>query len=299
MRRDERYGRYHSRKKRRRSRIVIASAMAVMAVLVVILVITVIKGGKKIPANTDVVSSSVEQSESSLIETSSAVSSGPTSSELEEQRLFQERYERAKGVLLANFTHPNYKDPDDLVYLKDVLGNKYKINASYFQLSHDAAYALKEMLDAASEDGITTFIINSAYRDRKQQQEFWDNRLKKDPTYGDDVYSNPVKTVPATASEHCTGLATDILCESVPHGTSDYKDTKEAKWLEENAWKYGFILRYPEDSTHITGVMYEPWHYRYVGKEVAKDIHESGLCLEAYLESLGLPLEDNDETPNP
>ena len=295
--------RYQYRRRKKRSQFLLKAGIPVLAVVLVVVTVLVIKGGKKIPSGiSDVssISSSVTVSSISSEPVSSEIVSGPTSSELEEQRLFQERYDRAKNVLLANFTHPNYKDPDDLVYLKDVLGKKYKINASYFQLSHDTAYALKEMLDAASEDGITTYIINSAYRDRKQQQSFWDNRLAKDPTYGDDVYANPVKTVPATASEHCTGLAIDILCESVPHGTSDYKDTKEAKWLAENAWKYGFILRYPEDSTHITGVMFEPWHYRYVGKDVAKDIHESGLCLEAYLESLGLPLEDaNDETTAP
>ena len=237
-----------------------------------------------------VVSSEIVSSEISEIIPEPA---GPTESEI----LFNERYERAKDVRLINFTHPNYDEAEDLVLLKDVLGSRYTINSSNFKLTRDAAYALKDMLDAAYDDGIKTFIINSAYRDRNTQQGFWDARLEKDPSYGDDVYSNPVKTVPAWASEHCTGLATDILCESVPHGTSDYKDTKEAAWLAENAYKYGFILRYPEDSTNITGVMFEPWHYRYVGKDAAKDIYESGLCLESYLESLGLPEEEDNAEP--
>ena len=57
------------------------------------------------------------------------------------------------------------------------------------------------------------------------------------------------------------------------------------KWLMENSWRYGFILRYPEDKSEITGIIYEPWHYRYVGKEAAKEIHERKICLEEFLQS--------------
>ena len=144
--------RYQYRRRKKRSQFLLKAGIPVLAVVLVIVTVLIIKGGKKIPSgSSDVssISSSVTVSSISSEPVSSEIVSGPTSSELEEQRLFQERYDRAKNVLLANFTHPNYKDPDDLVYLKDVLGKKYKINASYFQLSHDTAYALKEMLDAA------------------------------------------------------------------------------------------------------------------------------------------------------
>ena len=190
---------------------------------------------------------------------------------------------------MVNFDHPNYDDPDNLVSLDSLLSDAVTINSGANQLAEPAALALKEMFDAAEAEGITTYIVNSAYRDRATQQSFWDNRIAQDPSYGDDVYSNPVKTVPATASEHCTGLAVDILCDSVPHGTSDYKDTQEAKWLADNAYRFGFILRYPDEKQSITGVMFEPWHYRYVGKDAAADIYASGLCLEEYLASFGLP----------
>lgn len=205
---------------------------------------------------------------------------------------YERAYEVASQVRLINFDHPNYDEPEHLVSLNELLPDCVTINSGANRLEEPAAKALKELFEAAEADGITTYIVNSAWRDRETQQSFWNNRLAQDPSYGDDVYANPVKTVPATASEHCTGLAVDILCDSVPHGTSDYQDTAEAKWLAQHAHEYGFILRYPDKKQSITGVMYEAWHYRYVGKEAAADIHASGLCLEEYLASFGLPEEN-------
>ena len=66
----------------------------------------------------------------------------------------------------------------------------------------------------------------------------------------------------------------------------EQEDLEGQKWLMENCWRYGFILRYPKDKIDITGIIYEPWHYRYVGLEVAKELHESGLTLEEYMDSL-------------
>ena len=79
-------------------------------------------------------------------------------------------------------------------------------------------------------------------------------------------------------SEHQTGIAFDIN-----QANRSFVGTKEAKWLQENCYKFGFIIRYPEGKESITGYVYEPWHIRYVGENVAKEIFESGLCLEEYL----------------
>lgn len=84
--------------------------------------------------------------------------------------------------------------------------------------------------------------------------------------------------IPGT-SEHQIGLAVDI---SVEDG-SGQAASDVWQWLRENSYKYGFILRYPEDKTDITGISYEPWHYRYVGKETAEEIYRQGVCLEEYL----------------
>ena len=85
-------------------------------------------------------------------------------------------------------------------------------------------------------------------------------------------------------SDHQTGLAVDM--DTMGAYTTDFQYTEEYKWLEENAWKFGFILRYPSDKTDITGKEFEPWHYRYVGRYHALKIHESGLCLEEYLKEI-------------
>ena len=87
-------------------------------------------------------------------------------------------------------------------------------------------------------------------------------------------------------SEHQLGLAVDIVDKS--HQTLDaaQEDTPVQQWLLENSWKYGFILRYPNQKSNLTGIIYEPWHYRYVGQAAAQEIHERGICLEEYLEDL-------------
>lgn len=92
--------------------------------------------------------------------------------------------------------------------------------------------------------------------------------------------------VPGT-SEHQLGLAVDIVDVSYQLLDTNQENTDVQKWLLENSWRYGFILRYPTDKTDVTGIVYEPWHYRYVSKEYAKEIYEKGVCLEQYLEQWG------------
>ena len=88
--------------------------------------------------------------------------------------------------------------------------------------------------------------------------------------------------IPGT-SEHQLGLAVDLVDANYGYLNEYQAETPTQQWLMENSWQFGFILRYPVDKSEITGIIYEPWHYRYVGKENAKDIYESGLCLEEWL----------------
>ena len=90
--------------------------------------------------------------------------------------------------------------------------------------------------------------------------------------------------VPGT-SEHQLGLALDIVDADNQLLDESQENTAVQKWLMEHSWEYGFILRYPNDKSEITGIIYEPWHYRYVGKEDAEKIHSQGVCLEEYLQS--------------
>ena len=86
-------------------------------------------------------------------------------------------------------------------------------------------------------------------------------------------------------SEHQLGLSVDIIDSEYTVLDEAQANTPTQQWLMKNSWRYGFILRYPEGKSEITGIIYEPWHYRYVGKEAKEDIYESGLCLEEWLET--------------
>ena len=88
---------------------------------------------------------------------------------------------------------------------------------------------------------------------------------------------------PPGTSEHQTGLAVDIMATDYPVLDEKQAQTEEQQWLMEHCWEYGFILRYPTDKSSVTGIGYEPWHYRYVGQETAASIYERGLCLEEYI----------------
>ena len=94
-----------------------------------------------------------------------------------------------------------------------------------------------------------------------------------------------IVAMPGT-SEHELGLAVDLVDTDYMSLDEAQENTDTQKWLMEHCWDYGFILRYPNNKSEKTGIIYEPWHYRYVGKEVAKELQESGLCLEEYLEQL-------------
>ena len=148
---------------------------------------------------------------------------------------------------------------------------------------------LQEMMDACRAAGLDPKIC-SFYRTQDKQQELYENKIQR---LMDEGYSyeraveeaGTVVAVPGT-SEHQTGLALDIVSAGYQLLDEAQEDTAEQKWLMEHCWEYGFILRFPEDKTEITGIGYEPWHYRYVGRETAEAIHKSGLCLEEYLQSL-------------
>ncbi len=153
---------------------------------------------------------------------------------------------------------------------------------------HDA---LQEMLQACRDAGLSPY-INSAYRTHGDQIWLFQNKINRlmEEGYTEEdakVLAATVVAIPGT-SEHELGLAFDIVDESYKDLDSDQESTNVQQWLMENSWKYGFILRYPNQKTELTGIIYEPWHYRYIGKEIAKELYESGLCLEEYIQSLTL-----------
>ena len=143
-------------------------------------------------------------------------------------------------------------------------------------------------------------VVCSAYRPHATQIRLHDNKIAR-LRYAGYSYEAAVEeagrwvAVPGT-SEHETGMALDIVSYSYQLLDEAQENTAEQKWFMEHCWEYGFILRYPKDKTEITGIGYEPWHYRYVGRETAAKMKESGLCLEEYIASLQPAEELNAES---
>lgn len=131
-----------------------------------------------------------------------------------------------------------------------------------------------KMYDAAKKQGLNLY-IKSPYRSYSVQNNLYNNYVAKDGKKNADTYS-----ARPGYSEHQTGLAFDLTSYSTNFDT--FENSQEFKWVKDNAHKYGFILRYPKGMEYITGYIYEPWHYRYVGEEVAKIIYEKGITFEEY-----------------
>lgn len=167
--------------------------------------------------------------------------------------------------------------PEDYSVELTELSNGQKVDSRIYPY-------LQEMFDAARAEGIYP-IVREGYRTAEEQQEILDDKIQ---TYINQGYSQ-VKAertakewvaLPGT-SEHQLGIAVDINADKSKCSNEDVYG-----WLAENAYKYGFILRYPMGKQEITGTSYEPWHYRYVGIEAAYEINERGICLEEYFKQM-------------
>lgn len=145
---------------------------------------------------------------------------------------------------------------------------------------------LQDMMDECRAAGLNPLICSS-YRTMDKQKELYKNKVDEYLAQGysqesAEAAAGELVAVPGT-SGHQLGLALDIVDVANQVLDERQENTEVQKWLMKNSWKYGFILRYPTDKSDITGISYEPWHYRYVGKEAAKEIYEAGICLEEYL----------------
>ncbi len=180
-------------------------------------------------------------------------------------------------LTLVNRDHPMDYDYDlDLVELKP----GYEVDARI-------AESAKKMLADAKAAGLNV-VICSAYRSVVRQEQVFNEsvkeRLSRGLNYWDAFEDTRLSVAEPGTSEHAMGLALDLVSSQYTELDERQETTKEAKWLAENCHKYGFILRYPPSKTQITGIIYEPWHYRYVGVEDATKIMELGITLEEYLE---------------
>ncbi|MCR5420097.1 MAG: M15 family metallopeptidase [Lachnospiraceae bacterium] len=158
------------------------------------------------------------------------------------------------------------------------------------RIRKEVALPLADMFDAAAQDGVTLTVC-SAYRSHEHQQELFDRKIRNYTgsgySYLDAFRIGSYSVIIPGTSEHELGMALDIVTPGYTSLTEGFADTKAGNWLAYNSYKYGFILRYPKGKEYITGITYEPWHFRYVGKEAAKAIYDSGLTLEEYLDKIG------------
>lgn len=140
---------------------------------------------------------------------------------------------------------------------------------------------LQRMFDEARSEGIS-ITVRSGYRSWEEQKNLWTQELERLDEEGislhEAIEQGVLSVQRAGTSEHQTGMAVDI------NSMTDMDDTALYEWLKDNAYKYEFILRYPENKTDITGIMYEPWHFRYVGETTAAIIKNEDLCLEEYID---------------
>ena len=176
---------------------------------------------------------------------------------------------------VVNKVEPIIEKKDGITYVNGILvvNKNYSLPKDYNPKVNKEAYeALKKMQSDAKVLGLDLSLI-SGYRSYTKQEKLFNEYVKKDGVKKANTYS-----AKPGQSEHQTGLAFDI--GSVD---SSFENTSEAKWIQQNAHLYGFIVRYPKDKTDVTGYIYEPWHVRYLGVDIATKVKESGLALEEYL----------------
>ena len=148
------------------------------------------------------------------------------------------------------------------------------------EMRAEAAAALEEMYAACLEETGAQLISVSGYRSYSKQDKLFRAKLQR---VNNKVELAQEYVAPPGASEHHLGLAMDIGQQSKPTLNEKFAETEGGIWARENCWRFGFILRYGEDWEDITGYKYEPWHFRYVGKELAKEIHDAGVPFETWL----------------
>ena len=195
-------------------------------------------------------------------------------------KLADEKEKEQWYLKLVNAKNPMTQEDVPEVATETIDSNGYQVDA---RIMGD----LEDMFAAARAAGRNP-VICSAFRAWETQEYLYQNKIQRVmseeglPEDQAAVEAGTVVAVPGT-SEHQIGLALDIVSSEYMNLDEKQLETEDQQWLMENSWKYGFILRYPLDKSDITGIIFEPWHYRYVGKEAAKEIYEQDITLEEYL----------------
>ena len=171
------------------------------------------------------------------------------------------------ALILINKETKLQEDPTNLAMIPAQLANNVLVDSEYW-IQQDVIESLQQMFEVAAEDGVHHFKINSAYRSGELQQQLYEE-------------NGANYALPSGYSEHQTGLSLDI---GSTQGTMD--KALEGEWLANHAAQFGFILRYPDNKVEVTGIAYEPWHFRYVGLPHSIMMNKKDLALEEYIEFL-------------
>ena len=291
------------------------AVVAALCILVMVILGAFGKKGKDIPASSNItsneISSAITSSEvSSEISSVESTSSTPESSIPESSKPSSSKPTvSSKPTNSNNTASKNTSSQVTEAYVPNgdwrlIIANKqhpmpesYKVNVSYLDGGYRIDSRVKDtynaMIAAAKKDGISLKLI-SGFRTFSGQTTLFNNKVNQ---YINKGYSREKAkelaaqyVAPPGTSEHLTGLAVDLISPDWynTHSslTSDFENTKQFKWLYEHCAEYGFVLRYPKDKVSVTGYSYEPWHYRYVGVEAAKEIMSKKICLEEYVAGL-------------
>lgn len=204
------------------------------------------------------------------------------------QEILHPRQSEEWNLLLVNRWNPM---PEDYQVTLKKLRNGLQVDERIYE-------DLNAMLTDCGKAGLQP-IVCSAYRSEATQARLHKNKISRLQAAGyekEAAEREAIRWVAAPGtSEHHTGMAVDIVAASYQRLDQKQEKTAEQKWLMEHCWEYGFILRYPNDKSEVTGIGYEPWHYRYVGREAALAMRDSGLCLEEYIRTLNAAKPE--ETP--
>ncbi len=191
---------------------------------------------------------------------------------------------QGQEVLLVNRWNPL---PDG--YTPNLVDLDTTVAVENCQVDAACYEALLTMIADCNDDSPRLCVV-SGYRSQEYQTNSYNRKVKSylDQGYSQEQAEEEAGTIIARpgTSEHQLGLAVDIIDTRLWELDEKQADLPAQKWLMENSWRYGFVLRYPNGKLSETGIIYEPWHYRYVGLELAKELHDTGMTLEAYLEYL-------------
>jgi D-alanyl-D-alanine carboxypeptidase len=204
-------------------------------------------------------------------------------SDLSEYEEYMNPADRDAFIQLINYENTldkTYK-PDDLIEIPTRAGREVQT------MRKTPAMALKALLTEAEANGVTDITVTSGWRSYNTQVWLLDSQVEKYKATmsQDEAYALAITEVaiPGT-SEHQSGMCVDM--HNMSSADIAFAQSDSAKWLADNCYKFGFIMRYPADKTDITKISFEPWHFRFVGRYHASRIHELGFCLEEYIEYL-------------